>query len=60
MSYTIGSEVQFRHAITKKVIVSKVYDTCYQGDPSTWSVLVKVGDGSLIWQRCQDCQEVSV
>lgn len=49
-------EVQFAHPITKKPCRSLVYDTCYEGDPSTHTVQVKVADGCLVWKRAQDVQ----
>lgn len=53
-----GQEVSFQHAITRKEIVSKVYDTCYQGDQSTWTVQLKVAEGCLVWIRMLDCKGV--
>jgi hypothetical protein len=51
-----GSDVRFTHPITGVVMASRVYDTCYEGDKSTWTVQVKVGDGCLVWKRVEDCQ----
>jgi hypothetical protein len=49
-------EVQFVHPITKAVCRSLVYDTCYEGDPSTHTVQVKISEGCLAWKRAQDVQ----
>jgi hypothetical protein len=58
MTVSIGSEVKFRHLITKEIMTSKVYDIDSEQDPSNVRVLVKIGEGALAYRLLNDCEEL--